>query len=282
MKPKRLFLIAGYDKDGIIDESLIHQVSSLSKLGDAILVMDSDCDETQLDKVKPFVIFASGNRHKEYDFGSYKRAYLYAKEHDLLKNYDYLYLVNDSVYGPLYDLQPYLEKMENSKKDAFGLVYNPHKKHPHIQSWFIGMTQKVFLSNWFDDFIKSVTKQENKAYICILYENGFTDKLIKNKLSFYCLYTIKGRGIYNRIKYLYKKKLPFMKKTAFYAKQGTLGTQVLYVMKSISPEIRYAILQNAKRVYGEKYIYWLLTKNPIKIAYRSIRRLFIKLFIEGI
>ena len=73
-----------------------------------------------------------------------------------------------------------------------------------------------------------------------------------------------------------------MKKTAFYAKQGTLGTQVLYVMKSISPEIRYAILQNAKRVYGEKYIYWLLTKNPIKIAYRSIRRLFIKLFIEGI
>lgn len=282
MKPKRLFLIAGYDKEGIIDESLIHQVSSLSKLGDTILVMDSDCTKSQLEKVKPFVIFASGERHQEYDFGSYKRAYLYAQKHDLLKNYDYLYLVNDSVYGPLYDLQPYLEKMESSQKDAFGLVYNPHKLHPHIQSWFIGMTQTVFLSDWFNDFIYSVTKQKNKSDICILYENGFTKHLIEKGLTFSCLYTIKGRGIYNRIKYLYKKKLPFIKKTAFYAKQGTLGTQVLHVMKHIDSETKSAILINAKRVYGEQYINWLLTKNPIKIAYRSIRRLFIKLFIEGI
>lgn len=282
MKPKRLFLIAGYDKDGIIDESLIHQVSSLSKLGDTILVMDSDCSESQLEKVKPFVIFASGERHQEYDFGSYKRAYLYAKERDLLKNYDYIYMVNDSVYGPLYDLQPYLEKMETSKKDAFGLVYNPHKKHPHIQSWFIGMTQTVFLSKWFDEFMSSITKQENKAFICILYENGFTERLIQNNLSIYCLYSIKGRGIYNRIKYLYKKKLPFMKKNAFIRQQGALGRQILYVLKAISKETSNKILKNAKRVYGKEHINWLLTKNPIKITYRNIRCLFIKLFIEGI
>lgn len=282
MKPKRLFLIAGYDKDGIIDESLIHQVSSLSKLGDAILVMDSDCDETQLDKVKPFVIFASGNRHKEYDFGSYKRAYLYAKEHDLLKNYDYLYLVNDSVYGPLYDLQPYLEKMENSKKDAFGLVYNPHKKHPHIQSWFIGMTQKVFLSNWFDDFLVSVKEQQNKSAIYSLYEHGFTKKSKENNLSIYYIYSIKRRGIYNKVKYLYKKKLPFIKKNAFIRQKGSLGKQIMYVLNHTNPKLRKIILQNAKRVYGEKYIYWLLTKNPIKIIYRNLKHIFIKLFIEGI
>lgn len=282
MKPKRLFLIAGYDKDGIIDESLIHQVSSLSKLGDAILVMDSDCDETQLDKVKPFVIFASGERHQEYDFGSYKRAYLYAKEHDLLKNYDYLYLVNDSVYGPLYDLQPYLEKMENSKKDAFGLVYNPHKKHPHIQSWFIGMTQKVFLSNWFDDFLVSVKEQQNKSAICSLYEHGFTKKSKENNLSIYYIYSIKRHGIYNKVKYLYKKKLPFIKKTAFIRQKGSLGKQIMYVLNHTNPKLRKIILQNAKRVYGEKYIYWLLTKNPIKIIYRNLKHVFIKLFIEGI
>ena len=56
----------------------------------------------------------------------------------------------------------------------------------------------------------------------------------------------------------------------------------MYVLNHTNPKLRKIILQNAKRVYGEKYIYWLLTKNPIKIAYRNIRRLFIKLFIEGI
>lgn len=281
-KPKRLFLIAGYDKEGIIDESLIYQVSSLSKLGDTILVMDNYCEAKEISKINQYVLFALCTRHGEYDFGSYKRAYQYAKEQNILKDYDYVYMVNDSVYGPLYELKPYLEKLESKNTDAFGLVYNPNKHKPHIQSWFIGMKPRVFLSSWFDTFITSVSHQKDKSDICTYYELPFTSYLIDNDIAFSYLYKVKGRGVYNKIKYLYKKKMPFIKKAAFYTKQGYLGRQILYVLNHIPSDLKNSILKNANRVYGEKYINWLLTKNPIRIMYRSIHRLFRKLFIEGI
>lgn len=281
-KPKRLFLVAGYDKAGIIDDAYIHQISALSKFGDVISVMDSDCSDAELSKIKPFVLFASGARHGEYDFGSYKRAYLYAAEKDILKKYDFLYLINNSVYGPLFDLAPYLQDMESKNTDAFGLVYNPHKKHPHIQSWFIGLRRTIFLSDWFDDFMRSITKQASKTAITAVYEQGFTEKLLENKSSIYCIYNVSGRGIYNEIKKLYRKKLPFMKKDAFPRRQGILGAQLLYVLNKLPTNLKNIILDNAKRTYGDEYINWLLTKNPIKIIYRNIHYALIKIFKEGI
>ena len=147
---KRLFLFAGYDADGIIDDSLILYVGALSKLGDVVLCMDSDCNKSQVAKLKPFVLYAAAQRHGEYDFGSYKRAYVWARDNLDLSKYDFVYMVNDSVYGPLFPLKPYFEKMESQNTDAFGLVKNTKASHPHIQSWFIGMRKSVFLSQWFD------------------------------------------------------------------------------------------------------------------------------------
>ena len=49
---KRLFLFAGYDKDGIVDDTLIYYLSELSKLGDIVFVMDNDASETELNKIK--------------------------------------------------------------------------------------------------------------------------------------------------------------------------------------------------------------------------------------
>ena len=40
MCAKRLFLFAGYDKSGIIDNTLLHQIRALSELGDVIFVME--------------------------------------------------------------------------------------------------------------------------------------------------------------------------------------------------------------------------------------------------
>ena len=40
--PGRLFLFAGYDKDGIVDDALVYYVSALSKYGDVIVCMDND------------------------------------------------------------------------------------------------------------------------------------------------------------------------------------------------------------------------------------------------
>ena len=73
-----------------------------------------------------------------------------------------------------------------------------------------------------------------------------------------------------------------MKKVVFIRNHGGLGHQVLYVLNHVDKNLSDAILSSAKQQYGEKQVNWLLTKNPIKIAYRNIRHMLCKVFIEGI
>lgn len=279
---KRLFLMAGYSAQNKINASLVYMIKQFAQCGDVILFMDNDAPKSELNKIQPYVLYVNATRHGEYDFGSYRRAYTYARDTDILQNYDVIYLVNDSVYGPLYPITPYLQKMEFFKTDAFGLVYNPHKTHPHIQSWFVGLRKRVFLSSWFDEFMISITHQPDKGTITYLYEQGLTRLLRKHNIKYQCVYSASGRNIYNDVKKLYRAGMPFMKKCAFVRHDGRLGGQILYVLRHIAPDLRNDITTSAAETYGAQYVSWLLTRNPIKIMYRSIKYFFHKILTEGL
>lgn len=270
MKSRRLILLAGYNARGVVDASLVHMVQQLSKYGDIILVMDNDADKSELDKISPYVIWANATRHCEYDFGSYRRAYTYARDTKILSQYDYVYMINDSVYGPLFSMDDTFENLEKPDADALGLVWNPNTENPHIQSWFIGMRPCIFKSDWFDKFITSVVHQEKKGMVVHLYEHGFTQLVRQHSMNIHCIYTVHNRGVYNDIKKLFRAGMPFMKKCAFTRHNGRLGAQISYVLRHISPDIRDAILSSARDSFGDKYLNWLLTRNPFKIMYRSI------------
>ena len=271
MTQKRLFLFAGYDKDGIIDDALVHYARAVSEFGDIVLCMDSDCKASELKKVQKYCVHTIGTRHGEYDFGSYKRAYIWATENLNLSNYNFVYLINDSVYGPLYDLAPYFSKMESGTFDAFGLVKKPHHDHPHIQSWFIGLRPSIFMTDWFDNFMRNITKLKSKGLITREYEHGLSRAITAHNLTWACLYTVKNRGIYNHVKKLYRARMPFIKKLSFTRHNGSLGRQILYVLNHIDDDARIAITLSARQQYGTKYTKWLLTKNPIKIMFRHIK-----------
>lgn len=280
MKSKRLFLIAGYSAHNIIDASLEYMVRTFSRMGDVIFVMDSDASKQQLEKIQDCVLHATATRHGEYDFGSYKRAYMYARDARILPRYDFVYMINDSVYGPLKPIEKILSNMESSNNDAFGLVKNPHRDHPHIQSWFIGMRKNVFMSTWFDEFMNSITHQSDKGQITKLYEQGFTTLLSTNNIKWGCICTISGRGVYNNVKKLYKMGIPFIKKASFTRHNGCLGRQILYVLNHCDTDARTAILSGAQKTFGEEYINWLLTKNPFKILSRNMKYFFHKIRTE--
>lgn len=73
-----------------------------------------------------------------------------------------------------------------------------------------------------------------------------------------------------------------MKKVAFTRHNGALGRQILYVLNHTNSEARNAIIAGAKDTFGEQYINWLLTKNPIKILVRNIKYFTKKIFTEGL
>lgn len=276
---KRLFLFAGYDAHGVIDDALIFYIQELSKCGDVVLCMDSMCSKTELDKVEKYTIVRMAVRHGEYDFGSYKRAYEYAKKHNLLKDYDFVYMANDSVYGPLHKLKPLLETMESYGTDAFGMTESRHTKYRHIQSWFVGMRPSVFMSDWFDKFIMGVKRQEHKFLVTVLYENKFTDLLEENGGTWRCPFVCPGRSVYNNPKRLFRQGCPFIKKMSFTRHNGAVGHQLYYVLKHCDKNARRAIINGANHAYTSKYISWLLTPNPfvwftrgIKYAIQKLRK----------
>ena len=269
--PKRLFLFAGYDAGGIIDDSLILYIQALSKLGDIILCMDSTCKKTEIAKIKPFVLHADAVRHGEYDFGSYKRAYIWAQNNLNLSKYEFLYMVNDSVYGPLFPLKPYLARMESFNTHAFGMVKSTKATHPHIQSWFIGMRRDIFMSEWFNTFMLSITKLESKGAITKLYEHGFTKNVVAHNGTWMCLYIAHNRDVYNKIKHYYRIKMPFMKKVAFTRHNGCLGPQISYALKRTPTNMRNAIINNAQRVYGEQHVKCVLSTGHIAAFVRGVK-----------
>ena len=267
---KRLFLFAAYEEAGVVGESLLWYLKSLSKVGDVVLVADSDIEPVQLEPLGPYCLYAQAVRHEEYDFGSYKRAYAWANTNLDLSSYDYVYMVNDSVYGPLYELEDYILKMEAMGVPAFSLVVNPHKRHPHMQSWFIGLDRTVFLQEWFASFLTSVKKEANKNDICLIYETGFTELISKKGLLYKGLFEVSGKKIYNSVKELYCAGLPFVKKAAFTRHNGSLGAKLKYVIDHLDSDVQTAVLADAKRVYGAEYIDGLLTSNPLTIAGRYL------------
>lgn len=283
-KKKRLFLFAGYDPHGVVDAAETMYVRALGTFGDVVYVMDADAPKSEISKIEkiPGVIYAAARKHGEYDFGSYRRGYEYARDAGILGDYEFVYMVNNSVYGPLGDMTPMFEDMENSNADAFGPATHPSSAGTYIQSWFIGMRSRVFLSDWFDAFITSVRPQDSKGAVIALYERGFTRRLTENGGTFYGVWSCPGRSIYNGVRRLYRAGMPFVKRGAFNRRSGALGRQLCYVLRHVDAATRDAILDNARRTLGDVHIRWLLTRNPLRIAYRNIAHSMKKLFIEGI
>lgn len=183
---KRLFLFAAFDKFQHVDSTLMRFLNALSKLGDIAFVMDNELPDAEISKLKsvPNIKHINAARHNEYDFGSYKRGYVWARDNDLLDNYDWVYLVNDSVFGPVTDLEPVLVKMENRNPDFFGMVENVSPEYPkHIQSWFVGLSKRVAVSNVFNDFICGVKQEQEKIIVVYKYEIRLSVVLAQNGFS---------------------------------------------------------------------------------------------------
>ena len=131
---KRLAIFASYSNDGIIHDYVVYYLKELSKVCDGIIfVADNPIIKSEIGKIKDYVIYAQFKRHNEYDFGSYKKGFIYAKKQGLLKSSDELLLCNDSCFGPIYPLDEVFNRMSKQDCDFWGMIHNSDIK-PHLQS----------------------------------------------------------------------------------------------------------------------------------------------------
>lgn len=270
---KRLFLFAYFDPQGVVGEAVLRYLEALRVLGDTVLAGDCDLQPGEGNKFAPLVVSYTASRHGEYDFGSYKRAFLQAD----LSGYDVVYLVNDSVVGPLQPLEPYLQRMEALGTDAFGLVLHPSRKERHLQSWFIGLKPSVFRASWFSEFLAGVEAVGRKEDVCIRYENGLARLLEAHSASYAGLWILPGKAIYNAVGRLSRQGFPFLKRSAFTRHGGSLGAAVAKTLAKADPAMADAVISDLDRLYGEEYRRWYLSATPLRAFGRYLHYLFGKL-----
>lgn len=185
----RVAIFAHYDKNNIIDDYVVFYIKELQKIAkEVIFVSCCDLSEDELNKLDCYKI---AEKHNEYDFGSYKRGFSFAKDNNILDNCEELIFANDSCYGPFKPLNKIFDKMSEKDCDFWGMTKNRvgFKKLkngkvkdtfcPHIQSYFVVLRQQIFKSKVFEEFINSVTYQKDKNDVVLNYEIGLTKMLEK-------------------------------------------------------------------------------------------------------
>lgn len=214
---KRLCIFAHYDKDNLIDDYVIYYLRELKKsFNKIIFVSDSDLSKKETDKIIDLVDYVQAFNHGEYDWGSYKYGYFIAKENYLLQGVDEVLFCNDSVYGPIFSLEPFFEKMSYDDCDFWGMFENQYGlekdvREPHLQSWFLLLKKNVINSDLFDDFICSVKHLENKKEIIQEYEISFT-KAMSCCFKYKGIYTSdSGNAVTRASTKLLDKGFPFIK-----------------------------------------------------------------------
>lgn len=189
---KRLCVFAHWDRDSIVDDYVIYYLKELQKVSSTIIfVSDCDLNNDEICKVSDIADYVIAQKHGEYDFGSYKKGFLFAKENNI--EFDELLFVNDSCYGPFYPLKSIFDKMSKKKCDFWGFTASDYgltregklhpDRNPHIQSYFIIFRKPVIESNIFNTFINDIKKEDSKADVINNYEIGLSNLLCKNKFK---------------------------------------------------------------------------------------------------
>ncbi len=178
-KTNRIAIFACFAADCKIHDYVIYYLRELKKVCDGIIfIADNPLLPGEIEKLKDLVIYAQCERHEEYDFGSYKRGWQYAREKGYTYSFDEIIICNDSCYGPIYPLSNLFETMSGRECDFWGVLSNTDRCY-HLQSFFYVFKNTLFQNTSFNQFWDTVKKEYSFLDVVFNYETRLTDLLIK-------------------------------------------------------------------------------------------------------
>lgn len=173
---KRAAVFAHYDRDNMVDDYVVHYLRSLREVcANLVFVSTSDLPENETSKVDSICDRVVVRENLGYDFMSYK----VGLGHLAWDDYDEVVLCNDSVYGPLFQLNESFDKMQRVECDFWGMTESRDRAY-HLQSYFLVFREKVLQSSCFKNFWENITTLNNKSEIIDRFEVGLSQSLVKN------------------------------------------------------------------------------------------------------
>ncbi len=191
---KRLLIFIHYNNNKIISDYVLFILDNVKHVfSDIIFVSNSILDEKEQNKIKAYCKKIIIRENKGFDFGAWKDAILNEGWASLIK-YDNITLMNDSCFGPLYDIEKIYLKMESLKIDFWGITNYKKSKTgmpgtnssvpEHIQSYFTVYTKKVIESKVFQKFWINVDYDMDINTVIQKYETQLTKKLTEAEYKY--------------------------------------------------------------------------------------------------
>ena len=160
---KRLTIFSHHDKYNIIDDYVIYWLEYMSKLSDIIFVSNNNLPNTEIEKIKKFVFKYIIGDHGYFGEVSTIIGYKYAYNNNLLNNYDWIIIILDSIYGPFFDIKPYMENKERKENICYGFTKSEiNTENEHIQGTFVALPKKAFISKEITDFLLNFNYKQTK------------------------------------------------------------------------------------------------------------------------
>ena len=187
---KRLCIFVLYSPDAVLEDYKEYLIKSLKKCCDrfVIVVNGRFLEKERLQALADDVI-CRGN--EGFDAGAYKDVFTVYKDRIRPQDYDEILLTNDTVFGPFWSPEEIFERMESVSCDFWGLTRHPDYTakdgriiREHVQSWFLVLRRRLFLSEDFREFWENLPVFESVRGAVdgfeIAFSSAFTEKGYKS------------------------------------------------------------------------------------------------------
>lgn len=220
LKHNKCALVSHYDPNGMFDDVFLFYMKELRKLGFDLYIIttSSTLNKISLQKALIIVNVIIHRKNRGLDFASWASV---IKKYKIFNNYTSVLLTNDSILGPLSNLESIINHFENN--EGLGGITESREKGRHLQSYFLYLNSNMIRKKYIVNFFHRILALEKKEDIVWLYEIGLSQTVLQNadilnpfiKYEVISSNNIKNPTIELWEKLLLEHKFPFIKRMVF-------------------------------------------------------------------
>lgn len=258
-----LLVYVHYNKYNVVSEYIYYQLKSMRSIySDIVFVSNSHVskDIVQYLQSERLIDFFIQRDNIGYDFAAWKEGL----NQVIFYQYDSVTLMNDTCFGPLWDLEDYYSQFNSDVDvDFWGMTNHLETKinsvvvPEHLQSYFMVFKKRILQSQAFVGFWSSVSELTDIQDVIKLYESQLTKILLSEGYSYKCVLdtsicckTLENSNItleYPEV--ILKNNVPFIKIKSF--------------------------TEYPDRIYSLLHLIRMKTKYPVELIERHLRQIII-------
>lgn len=185
---KRLLIYVHFNKYSKVSNHVYYQLEKMRPIfSKVIFLSNSPLESADIDTLVDSQLISQYQQreNKGYDFAAWHDGMI-LEGFESLKSYDSVTVMNDTCFGPLWDMYPYYERYENDDSvDFWGMTNHQGIQagniyiNEHLQSYFISFKKRMIQSSVFQKFWKSVESYEDVQKVIDNYETMYTKLFVE-------------------------------------------------------------------------------------------------------